>query len=79
MILQMLIKINREEYENGTDLNDPDTDDDMLKDGEEINKYFTNPLKSDTDEDGFLDGQEVRDGTDPLDPNDPGININDKD
>lgn len=41
--------INREEYEQGTDLNDPDTDDDGLKDGEEVHTYFTDPLDVDTD------------------------------
>ncbi len=40
---------NREEYEKGTDLNDADTDDDGLKDGEEVKVYYTDPLKPDTD------------------------------
>jgi outer membrane protein OmpA-like peptidoglycan-associated protein len=48
-----------------------DTDGDGLTDGQEVNKYHTNPLKKDTDGDGISDGQEVKNGTDPLDPNDP--------
>ena len=72
--------INREEYEKGTDLDVADTDSDGLKDGEEVKQYYTDPLDTDTDGDGSLDGQEVRNGTDPLDPTDPGTaNINDED
>lgn len=71
---------NREEYEKGTDIDDPDSDDDGLKDGAETKTYSTAPLKADTDGDGILDGQEVRDGTNPLDANDPGnANLKDKD
>lgn len=71
---------NREEYEEGTNPKKADTDGDGLKDGEEINIYYTDTLKIDTDGDGIPDGKEVRDGTDPLDPKDPGKNsIKDKD
>lgn len=43
-----------------------DTDEDGLKDGEEVNTYNTSPLKQDTDEDGVNDGEEVRLGLNPL-------------
>ena len=36
-----------------------DTDGDGLKDGEEVTKYKTDPLKADTDADGLKDGEEV--------------------
>lgn len=49
-----------EEKELGTDPNNPDTDGDGLKDGEEVRTYMTNPLNTDTDGDGLLDGEEVR-------------------
>lgn len=32
----------------------------------------TDPTKADTDGDGINDGKEIKDGTNPLDPNDPG-------
>ena len=60
---------NGQEKALGTDPNNPDTDDDGLKDGEEINKYKTNPLNADSDKDGLKDGEEVnRYKTDPLNP-----------
>lgn len=40
----------------------------------EVHTHFTDPLNEDTDGDGYLDGLEVENGTDPLDPNDPGTN-----
>ncbi len=43
-----------------------------LTDYEEIWDHQTDPLAYDTDGDGFSDGQEVENGTDPLDPTDPG-------
>ena len=51
----------------GTNPNDPDTDGDMLLDGEEVNDTMTNPLLSDTDGDGLDDFEEVMGPTDPLD------------
>ena len=39
--------------------NNPDTDGDQLKDGEEVITYLTDPLKPDTDSDGLSDGEEV--------------------
>jgi outer membrane protein OmpA-like peptidoglycan-associated protein len=54
-----------------TDPNKADTDGDGLSDGSEVLTYKTNPLKVDSDGDGISDGEEVRNGTNPLDPNDP--------
>ncbi|MEO0336750.1 MAG: hypothetical protein AAF202_10160, partial [Pseudomonadota bacterium] len=48
----------------------PDTDNDGLTDGAEINTYLTDPLKADTDNGGVDDGDEVAAGTDPR--NNPG-------
>src|SRR5579864_7928385 len=58
---------NLEEYQYGTDPNNPDTDGDGLSDGDEVHIYHTNPLLWDTDGDGISDGVEVRTGSDPLD------------
>ncbi|MCJ7553737.1 MAG: OmpA family protein, partial [Ignavibacteriaceae bacterium] len=48
-----------DEEKFGTDPENPDTDGDGLKDGEEVLTYITNPLKADTDGDGLKDGEEV--------------------
>ncbi len=50
---------NSREREIGTDPNNPDTDGDGLKDGEEVFTYFTNPLSPDTDGDNLNDYDEV--------------------
>ena len=50
---------NREEEQLGTDAKNSDTDGDGLRDGEEINKYKTSPLKADTDGDSLRDGDEI--------------------
>jgi hypothetical protein len=57
---------NLEEYQNGTDPHNPDTDGDGLSDGDEVHIYHTNPLLWDTDGDGISDGVEVQTGSDPL-------------
>ena len=57
----------REELDLGTNCAKPDTDGDTLTDGDEVNKYHTDPLVSDTDGDGLSDGDEVMFGEDPLD------------
>jgi Bacterial TSP3 repeat len=58
-----------EEAALGTDHNDPDSDDDDLTDGEEVDTYGTNPLSKDTDGDELPDaGEIVTFGSDPLDP-----------
>jgi uncharacterized repeat protein (TIGR01451 family) len=53
----------------GTDPNDPDTDDDGLLDGTEVNTGGTNPLDDDSDDDGLLDGTEDADHDGVVDPN----------
>ena len=56
----------REEKELGTDPENPDTDADGLKDGEEVRTILTNPLIPDTDGDSLKDGDEVKaHNTDP--------------
>ena len=59
---------NGQEYEIGTRPYSSDTDGDNLKDGDEVNTYFTDPLKVDTDKDGLDDDDEIYFGTDPKDP-----------
>ncbi len=58
---------NIEEYQIGTDPNDPDTDDDTLLDGDEVAgaglRPPTDPLDADTDDDGLNDGAESNTGT----------------
>ena len=49
----------------GTNPSNPDTDNDGLKDGEEVITYGTNPLLADTDSDGVNDKLEVQYGTSP--------------
>ncbi|MBR0076687.1 MAG: VWA domain-containing protein [Synergistaceae bacterium] len=46
----------------GTDINNPDTDDDGLTDYDELNFLEYNPLAKDTDGDGTNDGDEDADG-----------------
>lgn len=59
---------NLQEFQNGTDPHNPDTDGDGLTDGQEVLVYHTSPLLPDTDGDGIPDGVEVTTGTDPLNP-----------
>lgn len=69
-----------DDYEDkiGTDPNNPDTDGDGLKDGEEVNAYKTDPLNPDTDGDGLKDGEEVRTySTNPLNPDTDGDGLRD--
>lgn len=64
---------NLGEFQNGADPTDPDTDDDGLSDGDEVNVHGTDPTDPDTDDDGLSDGDEVNiHGTDPLDPDTDG-------
>ncbi|QHI70825.1 S8 family serine peptidase [Tichowtungia aerotolerans] len=62
---------NTEEYQNGTDPLDPDTDGDGMDDGWELDKGF-NPLvndaDADADDDGLTNLEEYNRGTDPQDP-----------
>ena len=62
---------NLEEYINNSNPLLNDTDSDGLLDGEEVKVYFTQPDNEDSDSDGVSDGEERRNGSDPLDPNDP--------
>ena len=57
---------NLQEFQQGTDPKNPDTDGDGLTDGQESLAYHTSPVLADTDGDGIPDGLEVQAGTDPL-------------
>ena len=50
---------NGEEDQFGTGKEIPDSDGDHLKDGEEVHRYFINPVSIDTDGDRLKDGEEV--------------------
>lgn len=70
----------KEEKELGTDPGNPDSDGDGLKDGEEVNTYFTDPLNPDTDGDSLNDGNEVRKyKTDPVKADTDSDELNDND
>ncbi|MCB2204903.1 OmpA family protein [bacterium] len=70
--------LNSEERELGTDPNNPDTDEDGLKDGAEVHSHSTNPLLADTDGDGLKDGTEVLDAnSNPLLPDTDGDGLTD--
>jgi hypothetical protein len=58
---------NLQEYQEGTDPANTDTDSDGLTDGWEV-QNGTDPTNSDTDSDGMPDGWEVQSGLDPLNP-----------
>lgn len=60
--------INKLEKDEGSDLNNPDTDRDDLLDGEEVFTYGTSPILADTDGDGLPDGSEVAYGSNPRIP-----------
>ena len=59
---------NLQEFQAGTDPQNPDTDGDGLTDGQEVLMYHTNPTLFSTDGSGISDGIEVKTGTlgDPL-------------
>jgi eukaryotic-like serine/threonine-protein kinase len=50
---------NQYEQEHGLNPDNPDMDQDGLKDGEEVNQYGTNPQNQDSDADNLKDGDEV--------------------
>lgn len=54
------------EAERGTATDKPDTDGDGLSDGDEVNVYGSDPLRSDTDSDTYNDGDEVAGGYSPI-------------
>jgi MYXO-CTERM domain-containing protein len=60
--------LDTEEDRAGTDPSDPDSDDDGLKDGIEVNVTKTDPLDADDDEDGLLDPSEDKNADGHLDP-----------
>jgi len=70
--------IKREELELGTDPENPDTDNDGLNDGEEVNNYKTDPLIADSDVDNLKDGEEVNTyKTNPLNADSDSDQLND--
>ncbi|MFK7935309.1 MAG: hypothetical protein AB8G22_17480, partial [Saprospiraceae bacterium] len=76
---------NAEEAELGTDPTNPDTDDDNIADGLEVNAPYSDPLYpcdpvgADTDVDGICDAGEIESGTNPFDPCDPDNTDTDED
>lgn len=54
---------NLQEFQNGTDPHNPDTDGDGLTDGQEVLVYHTSPVLFSTDGTGISDGIEVETGT----------------
>lgn len=58
--------INLQEYLNGGDPFNPDSDNDGVNDGDEFFIYRTNLNKVDSDNDGMSDGYEVNNGLNPL-------------
>jgi hypothetical protein len=72
--------IDLQEFENGTDPNNEDTDSDGLTDGGEVNTYGTDPNDQDSDGDGLTDGDEVNTyDTDPNDQDTDGDGLTDGD
>jgi outer membrane protein assembly factor BamB len=59
-----------DEYLNGTAPRNPDSDNDGLSDGDEVNNYVTNPLRADSDGDILTDAAEIEIGLDPVDKSD---------
>lgn len=58
---------NYDEILARTDINDPDSDDDGLNDGDEVHVYLTDPNDPDSDDDGLSDWQELNThDTDPI-------------
>ncbi len=66
--------INQRELELNTLPNSDDTDGDGLRDGDEVNRYRTDPLDDDSDGDGLKDGAEVERGSNPLNRDTDGDN-----
>jgi serine/threonine protein kinase len=70
---------NRQELEVGTRPDNPDTDQDGLDDGDELETWDTDPLAPDTDSDGITDGDEVSRGINPTNADTDGDGIPDID
>jgi pseudolysin len=62
-----------QEYQQGTDHTESDTDNDGANDGDEINVHGTDPLNADSDADDMPDGWEIDNGLDPLDAVDASV------
>lgn len=71
---------NPTEVQLGTDLRDPDSDNDGVSDGTEVNTYGSDPTNPDSDGDGISDGDEVNTyGSSPTNPDSDGDGISDGD
>ncbi len=71
---------NAMEEQLGSDPNNPDTDGDGLKDGEEVRRYKTSPTIIDSDADGMRDSDEVfKHRTDPSQGDTDGDGLTDGD
>ena len=68
---------NAEEAALGTDPKNPDSDDDGVSDGDEVNVYGSDPLNLDTDGDTLYDGGELVYGTGILNPDTDGDGLSD--
>ena len=64
--------VDAAEFVMKLDANNPDSDGEGLPDGDEVRVWSTNPNETDTDGDGLDDLLEIKSGTDPHDPADPG-------
>ncbi len=63
---------NADEFRYGSNPFCADTDEDLLKDKEEVSSHGTDPVNEDTDGDGKSDYDEISKGTDPLYSDDEG-------
>ncbi len=69
-----VINVAAKEIKSKTTVNlTKDSDGDGISDFAEITIYHTNPNNSDTDGDGLSDGDEIKNGFDPLKPNNDNI------
>jgi hypothetical protein len=60
--------LREQEVQLGTNPADADSDDDGVRDGDEVRTYRTNPQNRDSDADGYPDGDEIKNGYNPLGP-----------
>ncbi|MFX0064596.1 MAG: hypothetical protein ACFFC7_20680, partial [Candidatus Hermodarchaeota archaeon] len=70
---------NLEEYNQGTDPRNSDSDGDGVNDGDEVNTYSSDPTNPDSDGDGLDDGEEVTYGTILTNPDSDGDGLSDYD
>jgi large repetitive protein len=71
--------IDREEFDQGTDPADADSDDDGIGDGLEVSVTKTLPRDDDSDDDGLIDGHEDLDRDGTVDANETGALLSDSD